>query len=91
MSYFADNVCCLSTDGIRCLRRIDVQCHGPKGQYVTYRLEAAYKGVTYLIEYGDLKDLRDEMYSQIVRRLTLPSVRAKKAQVRVEDVEETRG
>lgn len=91
MPYFADRVCCLSTDGIRCLRRIDVQCHGTRGQYVTHRLEVAYKGVTHLIEYNDEKALRDSMYDNIIRILTLPSVRAKKERARVEDVEETAG
>jgi len=89
MPYFADKICCVSTDGIRCLRRIDAQCHGPKGQYVSYRLEIVYKGTTLLIEYDHLKEFRDDMYWQIAKKLTLPPVRTKK--VCVEDVEETAG
>jgi len=84
--YLGDKVCVIALQGIRFVKRIDRQYHGPNGQYASHQLEIGYKGCTQVFDYEHRKELRNEMYWAIVKKL-VPSVTS----TTVETEEETQG
>lgn len=72
--YLGDRVCVIGLQGIRFVKRIDRQYHGQRGQYVGFHLEVGYKGNTQIFDYENRKELRDEMYWAITKKLVPATV-----------------